>query len=410
MATSLGRRFWFVWSATSFTNLGDGLTLVAFPLLAKTITDDARLIALATVFRFLPFALFGLPAGLIIDRFDRLTLAKTAQWSRGLTITALTVAVYRDQQSIALLSAAAFVVGTGEILTDGGLPAVVRDVVRPTQLEVANSRLSATQTVTNGFIGPPLGAMLFQYNHAAPFLASAVMFYATSLVLQLVPGNFKPTRSGVGTPSEPLGRQIMVGLRYVWDHEVLRPLALAVALFSFVGQAGNAVHVVVITDHFGFSPSWFGFLLGATGVTSVIASFFVAPLVARSGHSASLRLSVVTFSAAALMYGFGAGLPIAFGAALLHGISDPTWNVISGTIRQRLVPDEIFGRMMTAYLFVAWGALPIGAAMGGVVAQQFGAQWVFVISGLCVGSLLILGRPMFKTIDVSMDQSVTAAR
>lgn len=86
-------------------------------------------------------------------------------------------------------------------------------------------------------------------------------------------------------------------------------------------------------------------------------------------------------------------------AMMIKGASQPTWNVVSVTVRQRLVPDAIFGRMMTAYLVIAWGMQPLGALTGGVIAESFGPEWVYVMSATVVGSLLLFGRPLFRTVD-----------
>jgi hypothetical protein len=94
-------------------------------------------------------------------------------------------------------------------------------------------------------------------------------------------------------------------------------------------------------------------------------------------------------------------------AAVINGISDPTWNIVSATVRQRLVPDEVFGRMMTAYLFIAWGMRPLGAMLGGLVAERWGAQWVSIASAFVVGSLLITARPMFRRVDDAMAVAAT---
>ena len=193
-----------------------------------------------------------------------------------------------------------------------------------------------------------------------------------------------------------------MGLKYVWAHPVLKPLALTVALFSFVGEAGNSIFVLVATERFGLSDFEFGALISVDAIAALVTSLFVARLIMRTSHAFSMRLSIVTFAIGALVFGFSTALGAAIFASLMIGISDPSWNVVSGTIRQRLVPDEVFGRMMTAYLFIAWGLQPLGALMGGFVAEAWGPQWVFVISGIAVGSLLVLAQPLFTQLKTAM--------
>ena len=115
-----------------------------------------------------------------------------------------------------------------------------------------------------------------------------------------------------------------------------------------------------------------------------------------------MRFSIVCFTIGALLFGLTTVAAVAFIAAVISGMSDPTWNIVSSTVRQRLVPDEIFGRMMTAYLLIGWGMKPIGGMLGGVVAEAWGQQWVYLGSAVAVGSLLLLARPMFRRVNAAM--------
>ena len=400
--SQLGSRFWSLWAAFTTSNLGDGLSLVAFPLLAITLTDDARLVAVVSMARFLPFLVVGLPAGVVLDRSDRRVLAMVAQVGRAAALGFMALAIANGSATITLTAVVAFAVGVGEVMVDGGLPALVREVVRQDQLEVANSRFSATQTVSNMFIGPPVGALLFGVDAALVFVVAAVLYLAAVVVLTRVSGSFKAEPDEDGEAETSLMKQMTVGLKYVWGHPVLRPLALTVAAFAFVGEAGNAVHVILVTERFGLSELGYGLIVAVDGVFSVIMSFFVAGVVRRKSHTFSMRFAIVAFLISAWLMGFTtvvAGLVL---AAIVGGLSDPSWNVVSGTIRQRLVPDEVFGRMMTAYLFIAWSVQPLGALVGGVIAEEWGPQWVFVLSGTVVGSLLFFARPMFRAVDAAM--------
>jgi MFS family permease len=414
VATRLGRRFWTLWAAFSTASLGDGITYVAFPLLAVELTDDARLVALVAAARFLPFLVVGLPAGVVIDRVDRRWLAAAAQAGRAVVLVALAVVVTIDLATPWLVAVAAFVIGLGEVVTDGGLPAIVRDLVRPDQLEVANSRMSATQTVTNYFIGPPAGAFLFTAAPSVPFVVSGLVFVAAALALAGLPGRFRPARSSEAPPSSGpderasggWARELTVGLRYVWGHPVLRPLAMTVAAFAFAGEAGNAVFVLLVTERLGLSAGWYGILISLDAAASVVTSFFVARLVARIGHAGSMRVAVIAYALSAVMFGTVTAVPLFALAMVASGVSDPTWNVVSATIRQRLVPDELFGRMMTAYLVLAWSLQPVGAMVGGVVADAWGPEWVYLGAAVVVSSLLVLGRPLFRQVSEAMAPGV----
>lgn len=267
---------------------------------------------------------------------------------------------------MAALAACAFVLGAGEVLIDGGLPALTRDTVRSDQLEVANARLVATETVNNQFVGPPVGAILFEIAPSLPLFVIGALFLTGSGLLTQLTGAFQARRSESARP-ERFRDAVTVGLRYVWTHRVLRPLALSVALFAFVSEAGNAgrshrphqsllEHAVLDRDlHAGLAPSRFVDGRGRR--------------VRRRRRRRPLRTVVERGE--------------------WHG---------SPTAR----PDEVFGRTITAYLFIAWSMQPLGAVTGGVVAQRWGAEWVFLLSAFAVGSLFFLARPMFRALDTAM--------
>lgn len=396
---SLGRPYWTLWGAFSASNLGDGLSLVSLPLLAISFTDDPKLIAAVATFQFLPFLVLGLPAGVLIDRFDRRWTAAMAQGLRALVFVALVVLLRAGADEIGLLMVAAFLIGSSEVVTDGGLPALVRKLVRPQQLELANSRLMATQRATNAFIGPPLGAVLFEVDTSLPFAAAAVVALLSVVGLLQLPGNYRPEQS-IETAS--FVSRTTAGVRYVWAHPVLRPLAVAVGTFSFVGAATTAMFVVLATERFGIGSVGFGVMLSVSAAAAVLMTFLVPSFIDRTSHSSSMRFSIVVFCLTAIVFSVATHPAAAFAAAFVLGLSDPAWNVVSSTVRQRLVPDEVFGRMMTAYLFIAWGLKPVGALLGGVIAAAWGPQWVWVLATVMVGSILITGRRMFALIDDAM--------
>ncbi len=396
----LGRRFWTLWTAFSASNLGDGLSLVAFPLLAVNLTDDARLITAVAAARVLPFLVVGLPAGVLIDRFDRRRIAMAAQLVRSAVLVGVVAAIFGDAASILLLAVCGFAVGVAEVMIDGGLPAVVRDVVASRQLEVANSRLRASETVTNTFIGPPIGALLFQIDPAIPFISAGALYLASVAALLQLPGSFIADVDPAGEGN--FFDQIKKGLRYVWGHRVLRPLAFAVAAFSFSGNAIDGVFVLLATERLGLSEVQYGLLLSVDAIAAFALTFFVTRIVRRTSHGVSMQISVAAFVGYVLLLGLVTSMPLVILAVLLAGVSDPTWNVISATVRQRLVDDHIFGRMMTAYLFIAWSLQPVGAMVGGIIAQRWGPERVYLMAGAIVGSLLLFARPLFRRIDEAM--------
>ena len=137
----------------------------------------------------------------------------------------------------------------------------------------------------------------------------------------------------------------------MWAHPVLRPLALTVAVFAFVGEAGNAVFVILVTERIGLGSIGFGMLIAVDAMTAIAASFLVAPFVARTSHSTSMRFAIVTYAIASLLFGFATVVAAAFLAAFINGMSDPSWNVVSATVINADVPAGLPAELN---LFTGW--------------------------------------------------------
>jgi hypothetical protein len=157
----LGREFNKLWAASAASNLGDGVTLVAAPLLAAALTRDPLLVAGLTFTQRLPWIIFPLLSGVLADRLNQQhAMVAVAIW-RSTLIAALGLAVLFDQASIPLLYVIFFLLSTGETLFDISSATLVPTLVHSEQLPSANARLAGTMTVTNQFVGPPLGGASF---------------------------------------------------------------------------------------------------------------------------------------------------------------------------------------------------------------------------------------------------------
>ncbi len=417
----LGRPFWSAFGAMSAANLADGISLTGIPLLAVSLTDDPLLVALVGTARFVPVPLLALPVGTLVDRVDRRRLLVLTQVIRAVTMIALTIITVSSAASIWWLIIGAFVVGAGEIVTDSGVPALVRSMLNDDQFEVANSRLSLSETVANMFIGPLAGATLFIVDPALPLLADAASFAVAAVLLATMPGSYRPSAerradadgadgdSGPdgGEDSETAWGRLTFGLRYVWGNLTLRLLALAVGMFSFLGAGVNAVAVILFTDpdHYGFGEVGFAAVQMVAAAASIGGALVVVRVARTAGRSASMRFAAVAFGIGWSVLGLASHQPVAFVSMALVGVTSPLWNVVSSSLRQRIVPDALFGRMMSAYLFVAWGLQPVGSALAGIVAREIGVEWVFIPIAPIMVVGVVVARPLWRRVDAVFEES-----
>jgi MFS family permease len=398
----LGGRYRRLWTATTISNLGDGMSVTALPLLAATLTRDPFLVALLHVAQFAPWLLFSLLSGVLVDRWDRRQVMWRVDLFRAGVTGALGLLVAFDRADLTLLFAAAFLLGTAETLFDNASQAILPSLVERRHLARANGRLFGAQIVTNQFAGPAIGGVLFAAAAASPFVLDAGSYVAAAVLVALIPGIYRPNaeRSGAAAAAAvapaagraPLAivagmrRDIGDGLRWLWGHRVLRTLALVLGAINLLAESVFAVMVLYAQDILGLGDIGFGFLMTSFAVGSLAASVVGERVVARLGSSQALVASLVVMGTGQLAAGLLTEAGVVAVLSMGVGFATIVWNIITVSLRQAIIPDEILGRVNSAYRFIGWGAIPIGALAGGVLADSFGLRAPFVVAGL--GTLL----------------------
>jgi len=295
--------------------------------------------------------------------------------------------VLLDVGSIWALYVAALMVGVAETLYDTSAQSIMPQLVHRDQLSRANGRLYAVELTTNQFIGPPLGGLLVAMGLVAGVAVPAALWLAAVGGLLLVPGAFRTEREQKTT----LRFDIAEGLRFLWNQKILRTLAVMTGVFNFASSAAFAVLVLFAVgpaSQMGLSEVGFGLLLTTSALGAFVGSFMSEWVEARLGRSTSLMLTIF---GAALFVGAPAltDNPYVLGPIFfVGGMLIVLWNVITVSLRQRITPNRLLGRVNSAYRLLAWGTMPLGAAAGGLLAQWLGLQVMFGIMGVLTLALL----------------------
>lgn len=388
----LGRNFVGLWTATGLANLGDGLYLLALPLIALELTTSAGLVAGVTVLLTAAWPLFGLQAGLLVDRADRRRMIASVNLIRAAALAILTATLILDATSLALLYAVALVLGVGETLVDTSLAAAVPQAVRRRgDLGRANARIEVAQNVTNQFIGPPLGGLLAGVGLAWVTGVSAFLFVGALAGLAMMRGTYRAAPDLGSVDDVPVRRQLTAGLAFTFRHPLLRSLTLITAAMNVFWAAWVAVLVIYIVapGPVGLSPAGYGILLTTMAAGGILGASLVELLRRRIGAHRLLGLDVV---GTIVLIGTPAVTtnPYAIGAAMVvGGAGSAVWRVIVAAVRQAVAPADLLGRVYSANRMVSWGVLPIGAALGGIVAELAGVRAVFQLGGLASLGLLV---------------------
>ncbi|WP_328299902.1 MFS transporter [Streptomyces sp. NBC_00435] len=392
------RPFRKLWAATATSNLSDGISLAAAPLLAATVTHDPALIAGITVAQRAPWLVLAFISGALADRLDRKRVAQAANWIRVAAFMTLALAVLGDAVSMPLLYAVFFAIGTAETLYDSSSSAWLPTLVAPDDLGRANGRLQTTFVVCNEFVGPPMGGFLFASAAAAPFVLGAGGYLAAVGLLALIPSATRHRREPSAEPLtvKAIAADIAVGARWYWASPTLRSLSVVAAMGNAVSAATYGILVLLATDVLGVTSSWYGVLLAAGAIGAVIGGL-VAGKVGEWMPLGTLILVTNLLSAASTI---GMGLAISPAATVafmaLDGFVVLIQTIQVVTLRQQIVPNELMGRVTAAYRSVAVGAFTVGGLAGGLVAKFFGIPAAFYVGGTAMALTAVAVLPVLN--------------
>src|SRR5829696_3475076 len=369
----LGANYWKLWTASAASNVADGVFWIAFPLLAVRLTDSPVLIAGVAVVGRLPWLVFVLVAGALADRLDRRRTMVAVALLRTAIALAIGLAVMTGTDTLLMLYVAAFALGVGETLFDTAAQSIMPTIVDRDDLSKANGRLYAVELTMNQFVGPPLGGLL------------------AGVALALLTGSFKPAARAERTS---VVADIREGLAYLWHHRLLRTLAIMVGTMNLANAAAFSIFVLyaVSPGPMGLDEFGFGILMTTLAIGSLVGSFLVERVERWLGRARLLTITVVCTAVTVAVPGLTTNAWIVGASFAVAGFGIMLWNVVTVSLRQRIVPDALLGRLNASYRLLAWGSQPIGALLGGLLAQWLGLPAVFIIAGVVVALLLFLRR------------------
>ncbi len=388
ISSRLPSAYWRLWTASTISNLGDGVFLVALPLLASRLTRSELSISFIGVAAALPWLLLSLPIGAIVDRVEHARLMVRADTFRAVVIGALAIAVASGEARIWMVWVTAACLGVAEVFFDNAAQAIVPSIVPVELLEKANGRQSAAEVVANNFLGSPFGSVLFVVAMWLPFGVDAASFAAAALlVATLGTSNNKAPR---GDTRPNLRAEMAEGFRWLWDHRVLRGLALTSGLAVLGMQMGAAVFVLFAQERLHLSDRWYGALLAISGVGAILGGLAAEAVTKKLGSIRIIYGVALTWAVSMLLEGIWPRLWASVVGTAAIGFATTLWSTVTVSLRQRIVPAALFGRVNSAYRWLVWGALSIGSALGGLVAHSFGLRAPFFFGAAIAGVGLVI--------------------
>lgn len=378
---------------TAMTNLADGVTKVALPLLAARITHSPLSVSLVSMSLTLPWLFTALHIGVLADRADRRMLIVVANAMRLVAVGLLLWLVGTREVSLGWLYAGGGVLGVAEVLALTASAALVPAVVSRDGQERANAWMAGAETVCNDFCGPFFGGVLVLVGYIFALSSTAVAFLITLVLPLALIGKFRPEIDP--GPPVPVRSQIGVGLSLLWRTPLLRTMALTLTVLCICWGAWMGLIPLLAIQELHATSAEYGVLLSSLGIGGFAGAMCASPLNRFFGRRRVMFCDIAgTFAMVAAPL-LSRSIAVIAVSAFLGGLGGTLWTVNARTIAQRLVPTAVMGRFWAAWRLFSWGALPVGSVMAGVLGDVIGLRAAFLPFSILV---LLLVVPFLRVV------------
>ena len=351
--------------------LGSGLTLIAAPLYVAAHTRSPLIVSATTGVAWLPWLLFALPGGVLVDRVDRRRLMIAIDWVRAAAMGILATALLAGQAGIALLDGVLFVINAGEVVFRSASQAMTPAVVPRASLERANGWLVGGTTLMQGMIAGPLGGFLFVLAACVPFFVNAGTYAASAVLISLVAGTYR-TRSAADGEPRRVRAELAEGFRWLARQRLLRTMAVLIGLLNLTLTATTAVLVLLARERLHLGAVGYGALFTCEAAGALLGSVCGDRLIRRVTATWTIRIGLLVEAGLHLTLATTRSAYLAGFMMFAFGMHGALWSIVGSSLRQRLTPPEMLGRVGSTSLFIAAGGNCAGAIFGGLIAARFG--------------------------------------
>ena len=396
----MGPAFNRMWAASIVSNLADGVLGAAAPLLAISLTDNTVLISSLGAMVMLPWLLFAIPIGALVDRLDRRFILAGSNAIRSVIIGVVALGVATHHVTIYWLIAASFIIGVCEVAADTTSQSLIPQLLEKENFEKGNSRLSISETVVQGFIGSPLSGVLYAIAIYLPFFFNSFGYVVSALLALSIPIKYlQDVRTeNVEKEKKNFIQDMKFGIQYLYNHKVLRRLVVTTSVIGVCYSMGTSTMVLFLVEELNMPKPLFGVILTIQGL-GAIAGSIVAPKASKKFGRATMMTFGIFFSSLVLLgQGFSPNLFVFVALATFGAFTISQWNILLMATYQTVIPNELYGRIHGTRRTIVWGMMPFGSLIGGVLAHYglrlpmyVGGVIATLIAGLSVKFLLRIG-------------------
>jgi MFS family permease len=398
----MGPAFNRMWAGSIVSNLSDGILLAAVPLLAIALTDSTVLISAIGAMVMLPWLLFAIPIGAMVDRVDRRYILAGANATRSAVVGVLALLIAMGHATIFWLLAAAFVIGVCEVAADTTSQSLIPQILEENNYEKGNSRLQVSETIVQGFVGSPISGFIYAIAIWLPFFINSVGFVISALLALSIPIKYLQDVRKDEALKEPrhFVEDMKFGIRYLYNEKVLRKLVLTSASIGLCYALGTATIVLFIIKELNLPQELFGVILTIEGIGAIAGAILAPKLSQRFGRNQVMTFAIVSSSIVLLVQGFSPNIYFFVAFATFGTFAISQWNVLLMATYQTIIPNELYGRIHGTRRTIVWGLMPFGSLLGGVLAH-YGLRLPLLVGGVAATLISILSLRFFLNIEDS---------
>ena len=387
----MGPAFNRMWASSMVSNLSDGILIAAAPLLAISLTDSTVLISAIGASLMLPWLLFAIPIGVMVDRVDRRFIMAGANATRSAVVGVLALLISIDQVTIYWLLVASFVIGVCEVAADTTAQSLIPQILEEKNFEKGNSRLQISETVIQGFVGAPLSGFIYAIAIALPFFINSLGLAVASLLALSIPIKYLQDvrKDDVEKEKKKFVADMKFGIRYLFNEKVLRRLVVTTASIGVCYSMGMATMVLFIIKELELPKQLFGVVLTIQGIGAITGAFMAPRLSKKFGRSRVMTFGITSSSLVLLLQGFSPNIYAFVALATFGAFAVSQWNILLMATYQTVIPNDLYGRIHGTRRTLVWGMMPIGSLLGGVLAH-YSLRLPMYVGGVIATTLAFL--------------------
>lgn len=395
-----------MWAASIVSNLADGVLGAAAPLLAISLTDNTVLISALGAMVMLPWLLFAIPIGALVDRLDRRFILAGSNAIRSAIVGFVALGVATGHVTIYWLIAASFIIGACEVAADTTSQSLIPQILEKESYEKGNSRLSISETVVQGFIGSPLSGALYAIAVYLPFFFNSFGYVVSAILALSIPIKYlQDVRTeNAAKVKKNFIEDMKFGIHYLYNHKILRRIVVTTSVIGVCYSMGTATMVLFLVKELEMPKPLFGVILTIQGLGAIAGSVIAPKASKKFGRSQMMTFGIFFSSLVLLGQGFSPNIYVFVALATFGAFSISQWNILLMATYQTVIPNDLYGRIHGTRRTIVWGMMPFGSLLGGALAH-FSLRLPMYVGGFIATAIATFSVKFLLNIGKSVDST-----